>query len=145
MKESKISSNSIYIIGSFLLLKPLSRTLVPKVKASISSEAVAKANPSFTRTAHYASASPGASITGHPINLNNFLASLIISQVTLTDLPAILLAPSRSPVSILSFFSSVALSFYSFLVSRTLAFKSGGFPSNTHIGFTPFSKNYIVL
>jgi len=80
-------------------------------------------------------------MTAAPNNLTNFFASVIISGVILIDLPAIYFARSQSPAFSASFLSSSAASFYSFLLSSSFAFISGGFPSNTQIGFIPFSIN----
>lgn len=132
-------------MGSFFELKPRSKYLVPKVSASISSVAVPNARSIFTRAAHYASASHGASTTGVPMSLSIFLASSIISDVTLTDLPAIYFALSQSPASSAFFLSSAAASFFSYLSFNSSAFISGGFPSNTQTGLIPFSKNYMFL
>lgn len=142
---SRTVCSSICTIGSFLLLNPLNSTWVPNERASISSEPVANANPIFTNSAHYASASLGASITGTPMNLSNVLASLVISLVMLIDLPAIILALSKSPESRAFFFSSFASFLLSFLYSSTNDFRSGGAPSKTQIGLTPLSRNWIVL
>ena len=54
---------------------PLYIVVPPNVKQSISSEATPSANPPFTSSTHYASASPGAWTTGTPIIYNICLAS----------------------------------------------------------------------
>ena len=145
LKPCNISFRSIWVIGSFFELKPRSKKLVPKVSASISSLAVPQARLFLTSYAHWASASPGAWITGIPINSRISLASPAISGVILMLLCDIFLAISISPSSnAFSFFSSAA-SFNSFLLSNSLHFSLGGVPSKTHIGLTPASRNYIVL
>ena len=73
------------------------------------------------------------------------MASLIISGVIRTDLPAIYLARSMSPSSSASSYSFSAFYLNSFLFYSVSVLTLGGYPSKTHIGLIPHSNILIVL
>uniref|UniRef100_A0A182FTC8 Uncharacterized protein n=1 Tax=Anopheles albimanus TaxID=7167 RepID=A0A182FTC8_ANOAL len=115
--------------------------LEPNVSASMSSVAVAYTLPAFTRAAHWASASHGASTYGTPINRSSSFASFACCFVTFTSRRLNFSMSSTAPASVALSSAFCASSRRSARLFSSPLFSSGGFPSNTYTGLIPFSSS----
>ena len=93
--------------------------------------------PALTRTAHCASASDGASMTGKPMRRNSFLHSSLCLEVTCTVRFSNFTIASLSPSSFALSRPSWASFFFWDRFTSSPLFNDGALPSNTKIGFTP--------
>jgi hypothetical protein len=123
-----------------------SSTGVANVSASMSSVAVAYTRPSLASAAHWASASQGASITGHPMSLSSFLQSSFSFVPARTRRFSCLDCASASPSSLAALRSVSAFSRFSRRFSSSPDLRLGGLPSNTYTGLMPsFRKREVRL
>ena len=114
--------------------------VAPKVSESMSSEAIAYARPCLTSSAHWASASDGASTTGTPMSVSRRLHSALCTAVTLTVRLANFSTASASPASLAASRPAPASVRLSERRESSSRFIAGGLPSNTNTGFMPASS-----